>query len=258
MNLNIVYDFIKDMNASTSSNDKIDLIRFSKPEVRKVLFYTYNTFQQYNITPKVLDKRLDLCNKHTKFESVFELLDSLNNRMITGHKAVEETNGFIYNNPGLKDLLYLMLERNLKVRASVKLINKALPGFIPEFNVALANKYDEKTKKKVDLQKDVWYVSRKLDGVRCLIVVNEKGKAKSFSRAGKQFHTLSLVEKEIESLGVKNVVYDGEMCIVNQNGDEDFQNVMKEIGRKDHTIQNGLFQVLITYLLMILTKDLLR
>ena len=242
MDLNIVYDFIKDMNSSTSSNEKIDLIRFSQPEVRKVLYYTYNTFQQYNITPKVLDKRLDLCNKHTRFNSVFELLDSLNNRLITGHKAVEETNGFIYNNPGLKDLLYLILERNLKVRASVKLINKALPKFIPEFNVALANKYDEKTKKKVDLQKDVWYVSRKLDGVRCLIVVNEKGKAKSFSRAGKQFHTLSLVEKEIENLGFKNVVYDGEMCIVNENGDEDFQNVMKEIGRKDHTIQNGLFQ----------------
>ena len=43
MNLNIVYDFIKDMNASTSSNDKIDLIRFSKPEVRKVLFYTFTS-----------------------------------------------------------------------------------------------------------------------------------------------------------------------------------------------------------------------
>jgi len=243
MDFNIVYDFIKKMNSSTSSNDKIDLIRFSQPVVRKVLFYTYNKFQQYNITPKLLDKRPDLCNKHTKFDSVFDLLDSLNNRMITGHKAVEETNGFIFNNPKSKDLLYLMLERNLKVRASVKLINKALPGFIPEFNVALANKYDEKTKKKVDLQKDVWYVSRKLDGVRCLIVVNEKGKAKSFSRAGKQFHTLSLVEKEIENLGVKNIVYDGEMCIVDENGDEDFQSVMKEINRKDHTIQNGLFQI---------------
>ena len=73
--------------------------------------------------------------------------------------------------------------------------------------------------------------------------MDEKGKAKSFSRAGKQFHTLSLVEKEIESLGVKNVVYDGEMCIVNENGDEDFQTIMKEIGRKDHVIQNGLFQI---------------
>ena len=113
MDLNIVYDFIEKMNATTSSNDKINLIRFSKPITRKVLFYTYNTFQQYNITPKVLNKRPDLCNRYTKFQSVFELLDSLNNRMITGHKAVEETNGFIYKNPKAKDLLYLMLERNL-------------------------------------------------------------------------------------------------------------------------------------------------
>jgi len=118
-----------------------------------------------------------------------------------------------------------------------------LPGLIPTFNVALANKYDEKTKKKVNFEKDVWYVSRKLDGVRCLIIVDDKGKAKSFARSGKQFHTLSLVEKELEELGVKNVVYDGEMCIVDEEGNEDFQSIMKEIGRKDHIIQNGLFQI---------------
>ena len=235
--------FINDIRSTTSSNEKVNLIRHCTDSTRKILYYTYNTYMQYNITPKVLDKRKDLCNKHTKFESIFDLLNSLNYRNITGHKAIEETNGFIFKYPELKDTLYLVLDRNLKIRASVKLINKALPGLIPTFNVALANKYDEKTKKKVDFEKDVWYVSRKLDGVRCLIIVDDKGKAKSFARSGKQFHTLSLVEKEIESLGAKNVVYDGEMCIVNENGDEDFQNVMKEIGRKDHTIQNGLFQV---------------
>ncbi|NDG54233.1 MAG: hypothetical protein EBY39_14610 [Flavobacteriia bacterium] len=207
------------------------------------MLHTYNSYMQYYVTPKVLDKKKDLVNKHTQFKTIFELLDSLNTRLITGHKAIEEVNGFILNNPEYKTLVYLMLDRNLKIRASVKLINKALPNLIPTFNVALANKYDEKTKKKVDFDEDVWYVSRKLDGVRCLIVVDEKGKTKSFSRAGKQFHTLSLVEKEIQALGVKNVVYDGEMCIVDENGDEDFQKIMKEIGRKDHTIKNGLFQI---------------
>ena len=73
--------------------------------------------------------------------------------------------------------------------------------------------------------------------------MDDKGKAKSFARSGKQFHTLSLVEKEIEELGVKNVVYDGEMCIVDEEGNEDFQSIMKEIGRKDHVIQNCLFQI---------------
>jgi len=237
-----VNNFLDKMNSSSSSNNKVEVIRNSSRLIRKILYYTYNNFMQYNVTSNLLEKRKDLCNNNTKFNSIFDLLDSLNQRLITGHKAIEETNGFIYRNKEYKDVLYLILKRNLKIRASVKLINKAVPSLIPTFNVALANKYDEKTKKKVDLEKDVWYVSRKLDGVRCLIVVDEKGKAKSYSRAGKQFHTLSLVEKEIESLGVKNVVFDGEMCIVNKDGNEDFQSIMKEIGRKDHTIQKGLFQ----------------
>tara|TARA_S200000501_G_scaffold369404_1_gene408771 strand:- start:330 stop:1622 length:1293 start_codon:yes stop_codon:yes gene_type:complete len=235
--------FITKMNSSTSTNDKVDIIRVADRDIRKILYYTYNSYMQYYVTPKIIEKRSDLVNKHSKFSTIFELLDSLNERLITGHKALEEVNGFIFKNPEYKPLLDLILNRNLKVRASVKLINKAIPNLIPTFNVALANRYDEKTKKKVDFKKDVWYVSRKLDGVRCLIVVDEKGKAKSFSRAGKQFHTLSLVEKEIQDLGVKNVIYDGEMCIVDENGDEDFQKVMKEIGRKDHVIKNGLFQI---------------
>jgi DNA ligase-1 len=235
--------FIENMNSSTSTNDKVEIIKTANKNVLRILYYTYNTYMQYNITPKVLDKRPDLCNKHTKFSSIFDLLDSLNLRLITGHKAIEETNGFIYCNPEYEKIIRLILDRNLKVRASVKLINKSIPNLIPTFNVALANKYDDKTKKKVDFKKDVWYVSRKLDGVRCLIVVDEKGKAKSFARSGKQFYTLSLVEKEIERLGVKNVVYDGEMCIVDKNGNENFQSIMKEIGRKDHTIKNGLFQI---------------
>ena len=235
--------FLQKMNSSNSSNSKVEVMRSSDRNIRRVLYYTYNSFMQYNITSKVINKRKDLVNKDTKFVSIFNLLDSLNQRLITGHKAIEETNGFILNNPEYKELLCLILDRNLKIRVSVKLINKALPNLIPTFNVALAAKYDDKTKKKVDFRKDVWYVSRKLDGVRCLIVVDDKGKAKSFSRAGKQFHTLSLVENEIEKLGVKNVVYDGEMCIVDEKGNEDFQNIMKEIGRKDHTIQQGLFQI---------------
>jgi DNA ligase-1 len=241
--INEVNAFLEEMNKSTSSNDKVKTILTASKNVRKVLYYTYNNFLQYYVTTKLLEKRPDITQDYTKFDSMFQLLESLNQRLITGHRAIKEINGYVYCNPEIKDLLYLVLDRNLKIRASVKIINKALPGLIPTFNVALANKYDEKTKKKVDFEKNVWYVSRKLDGVRCLIIVDDKGKAKSFARSGKQFHTLSLVEKEIEELGVKNVVYDGEMCIVDEEGNEDFQSIMKEIGRKDHTIQNGLFQI---------------
>ncbi len=238
-----INNFLVEINETNSQNKKIEVIRNSSKNIRKLLYYVYNPYLQFNLKPKNVLKNKDLCNRYTKFSDVYDLLNSLNYRMITGNKAISEVNGFLLHNPEYKKLFFMILERNLKIRASVKLINKACPGLIPEFNVALANNYNEKTKKKVDFEKDVWYVSRKLDGVRCLIVVDEKGKAKSYSRSGKQFHTLSLVEKEIESLGVKNIVYDGEMCIVDENGDEDFQSIIKEIGRKDHIIKNGLFQI---------------
>ena len=40
-----------------------------------------------------------------------------------------------------------------------------------------------------------------------------------------------------------NIVLDGELCIVDENGNEDFQSVMKEINRKNHTVDNPLFQI---------------
>ena len=41
----------------------------------------------------------------------------------------------------------------------------------------------------------------------------------------------------IKDSGAKNVVLDGEVCILNKKGDEDFQSIIKEIGRKNHTIE---------------------
>jgi ATP-dependent DNA ligase len=39
------------------------------------------------------------------------------------------------------------------------------------------------------------------------------------------------------------MVFDGEVCIVDENGVEDFQGIMKEIKRKDHTIKNPKYKV---------------
>ena len=97
-------NFIEQMNSSTSSNDKVEIIRHCSPLVRKVLYYTYNKMMQFNITPKVLEKQSNLCNQYTRFESIFELLNSLNQKRITGNKAIEEVNGFLFKNPELKEI----------------------------------------------------------------------------------------------------------------------------------------------------------
>ena len=115
------------------------------------------------------------------------------------------------------------------------MINKVKPGLIPTFDVALAKAFDEKTQKKVNWE-DRWFVSRKLDGVRCLTVIDASGEPKFFSRQGKEFLTLDHLKLDIKALGLKNTVLDGEVCIVDENGNEDFAGIIKEIKRKDHTI----------------------
>lgn len=241
--MNTLSRFIEDMAATSSVLDKVALLESSDELTRKALYYTYNPYLQYHIGVKNLQKRSDLCDDTCDYQDVFDLLDALNAREITGHKALSQTNAFLQENPEWKDILNLILDRNLKIRASEKLINRACDNLIPTFDVALANSYDEKTAKKVDFENQVWVVSRKLDGVRCLVMVDENGHATSWARSGKQFQTLRKVEEEIEALGVTNVVYDGEMCLVDEHGNEDFQSMMKQIRRKDHTVENGLFQI---------------
>jgi DNA ligase-1 len=168
------------------------------------------------------------------------LLDDLNDRNITGHTAISCVNGFIEANRDYEELIFNIIDRNLKTRSTTSMINKVIPGLIPTFDVALANSYDEKTAKKVDFD-DIWFVSRKLDGCRCICIINEDGEPTYFSRAGNEFMTLKNLDAEIISLGLKNMVIDGEICILDANGNENFQGIIKEIKRKDHTIENPFF-----------------
>lgn len=243
---NRLQQFVEKSNSTNSNTDKIEVIKeFSNDqEVMRALRYTYSPFKQYYITSKNLKKRSDLVASSQSFGyDIITLLDSLNDRLITGHEAISIVNKFILDNEQHKELIYNIIDRNLKTRSTASMINKVVPGLVPTFDVALAATYDEKTRKKVDLSKDDWYLSRKLDGVRCLAFFNEHGEVSFFSRSGKPFETLDIVGDELERLNLSNVVMDGELCMVDKNGDEDFQSIIKEIKRKDHTISNPLFQI---------------
>jgi DNA ligase-1 len=122
--------------------------------------------------------------------------------------------------------------------ASTSSINKVIPGCIPTFKVALANPYNVK---RVDFQSGDWYGSRKLDGVRC-ICRKENDIVTFLSRSGKEFLTLGNLENEILKIQ-GNFILDGEICMVDENGNEDFQGIMKQIRKKNHQIDNPKFFV---------------
>lgn len=241
--LNRLQQFVDQSNATNSNSDKLQVIKdFSDDaEVMQALRYTYTPFKQYYVTSKNCKKRSDLVKYG--YKDLFELLDALADREITGHLAISYVNGFISANPDYEDLIFNIIDRNLKTRSTTSMINKIVPGLVPTFDVALADTYKDSTKKKVDFNKDSWYVSRKLDGVRCIAYVDESGEPKFFSRSGKEFDTLGKIAEQIKKAGLRKIVLDGEICMVDDNGDEDFQGIIKEIKRKDHTIQTPKFLV---------------
>ena len=230
-------NFINEMRSTSSATDKVAIIARSSTFIHKVLEYTYNPFKQYYTTSKTCKKNSDKCYYDNNDLYPFELLDSLSDRKFTGHEAIALVNGWVENTDD-GELLYRIIDKNLDIRAGNKVINKAVPGLIPTFSVALAQEY----KGKCDWN-DSWYASRKLDGVRCLAVVDFEGKCTLYSRMGKELTTLNKVKEAIEATNIINTVFDGEICLVDENGDEDFQGVMKQLRRKDHQIENPVFMI---------------
>ena len=233
-------EFIKEMRATSSSTEKTAIIAQSNAFIHNVLEATYNPYKQYYVTSKTCKKNSGLF-KYNTYATIFELLDDLSSRKITGHDAVAAVNGFVIANCDtvrLEDIIYSIIDKDLKIRCGAKVINKAKPNLIPEFNVALAQEY----KGKCDWD-DRWYASRKLDGVRCLAVVNYEGECTLYSRMGKELTTLNKVKEAIEATGIINTVFDGEICLIDENGNEDFQGIMKQLRRKDHQIENPAYMI---------------
>ena len=236
-----VVNFIEEMKATSSTNDKKSILqKYDSPILRKLFEYVYSPFKQYYVTSDNLKKRQDL--SFDNYDDLFSLLDDLNERRVTGHSAIQSVNGFIEKNKEFADVIYDVIDRNLKTRATTTLINSVMPGTVPTFDVALAEKF-EGNEKKVNFDSGEWWASRKLDGVRCLAVIDENGDIKFYSRAGNEFLTLGVLAEELKRLNLRSVVLDGEVCIMKDGGLEDFQGIIKEIGRKEHTIQNPMYYV---------------
>ena len=239
-NLNYLQSFIDEMNDSSSGNYKIETIKkHSDSKFLQMIFnYTYNPYKKYNVTSKNCKKNSGLLGHPNTYGSIFTILNDLANRVSTGHTSIANVNRFILENKQHETLIYNIIDRDLKMGASTSSINKVIPGCIPTFKVALANPYNVK---RVDFKSGDWYGSRKLDGVRC-ICRKENDIVTFFSRSGKEFLTLGNLENEILKIP-GNFILDGEICMVDKDGNEDFQGIMKQIRKKDHQIEKPKFFV---------------
>ena len=241
-NLKRLQEFVNEMKSTSSLNEKKVIIDSIKDDefITEALNYTYDPYKKYYVTSKTCKKMSHLADDvltsivgDNPNDSFFSLLDHLNERLFTGHDSITNVVSYINAYPEFEDLFYSIIDRNLEIRASDSVINKVIPNLIPTFDVALATKYEPRF---CDFENEVWMASRKLDGVRC-IIRKEGNKVTAYSRQGNEFTTLQKVLDDVTDL-YGDFVLDGEICLMDKNGNEDFQGIMKQIKRKDHTIEN--------------------
>ena len=141
---------VDELNDTNSKNEKMDILK-NYPDLKKVLKYTYDPYKKYGVKSSQLIKKSDIVYEWDGYDNLFDILDDLADRKLTGHLAIGTLNAFIRDTEDTwTDLIYRILDKNLKTRTDAKLINKVWLNLIPQFDVALAQKYEDHNHNRLD------------------------------------------------------------------------------------------------------------
>lgn len=167
------------------------------------------------------------------WEALATGLAILASRGLTGNAAKEHVASmFEMLQKDSQDILRGILERDLHCNYTAGYVKN-------KFQVVLANKFDPT---KHTIGGTTHAASRKLDGVRCVAIITPTS-VKYYSRSGKEFHTLQVLDAELQQRFPLGAILDGEICIVDEDGSENFQETNSYIKRKNFTIQNPKYYV---------------
>lgn len=221
------------------------------PIIMQIYQDTYDSQRKYGVhkfqtQPIYGNKTLE--NDYSYFH---DLLDKLANRELTGNAAIDAVEAaiaqFVKED---KDILAAILRKKLTIGLSKTTFEKITGTSTQTTNFAVTLACHLEDVKNVNPIDGTWYASRKCDGIRTVAKItknNSKTTVEFISRQSKPINTLDNVKPALQWLvrDLDDGVYyaDGEGCIVDGNGDEDFQSILKEIRRKDWTIANPCYQL---------------
>ena len=238
MNIQEIKKIIKDLQNTTGTNDKINILKDNSDNIllKKVLEYTYNPYKKYGVSEKVLNT---VSSDRTSSKDIFELLDILASNNI--NNSLREGIGAFKNaNIDNWDLYEKMILKDLRCNISSKTINKVWKDLIPtsetgiDVKCMLASKFDFE---KPPIGK--MFITEKLDGIRVWSIIDEVGNVELYTRQGKLIEGCKHIEMEISSLGLTNIIFDGELLATNC----DYENVYKETikrAKNKNEVKNGL------------------
>ena len=248
MSSTIFRTFLQIQNTAGTNAKKEILKKNMSPVWRQIFEDTYGP-QKYYIKKFVPNGDYGHLFIDIDYDTFHNTLMKLANREVTGDAAERLLQAtvalFEYES---QEILYKIIDRNLKIGISLDNFLDVIGEKESKFEVALAMNLDKV--KGINPIDGTYFISRKLDGCRCICYVN-----KVFSDTWVEFKTRqnkiittldNLVEpiKEFtKNFGPGEYVLDGEVCLMDDAGNEDFQGLMKEVTRKDHTIEKPRYNV---------------
>lgn len=253
-----VVQFISEMMSSNKRNDKKSIIYGYREDkvITDFLWWMYNPYVTFGITGK---RALAIAPLGCAESSdIFTLFRALADRAITGNKALAAVHFYMnkavndvydsckgkYTAEELFSIFSDIFDRNLKLGVDATTVNDVIPGLIPVFEVALAFDIKKNSKFKERIDKEPYLIMRKLDGVRCLTVIRNH-EIKFYSRTGNEFTSLSNLRTALQPFATTNddCVLDGELCVIDDSGKEDFKAAVSQIKRKNYTMENAHYKI---------------
>ena len=162
--LDTLAELVQKLRATNSNKEKQGILKSyvgheDEEFIKKALEYTYNPYKRYGVSEQVYETTPLV--KNTIFTDMFEMFDKLAESNINDLLRLS-VKSYIKNQipSEHQELVESMLFKDLKVGANVKTFNKIWKGYIPQFDVQLAESFDKKT-----VPKNVpFYITTKIDG----------------------------------------------------------------------------------------------
>lgn len=223
MNLNHIYNLCIQLQSISGTKAKQKFLIDNRCD-------DFATFLKWLLDPQIVTgidkKKLKKKVKQQFHQTIFDLGDMMD--YLTGHNTGTDIdvlvcqdfiNGLAFyrsdevggdkvdNACQLQEFVEKIITKSLKLGVDVKLANKAYgKGFIPVHEVQLGSSRDKLRLK----DNEVFYLTQKLNGVRCTYV-----NGKLISRQGTEFtgldHIIDAIHKAEEKYGNQNMVLDGEL-----------------------------------------------
>ena len=158
----MILEILEQLRNTSSTKEKFNILLSHKDnkDLEKVLKYTYDKVDfTYGVTPTTV---LDFDSNEYSDKEMFEVLDILNRREVTGHSALALAKNFYEScDKDIKDLFLKILDRDLKIGVNEKTLNKVFKGIVPRPNYCRCDLLSEKTLKKFTFP---GYIQLKCDG----------------------------------------------------------------------------------------------